>query len=158
VRAAVAGLDPQLPVSDLQTVRAQVEASLGPEWFQTGLVASFAGLALLLAAVYGVVSFAVTQRTHEIGVRMALGATRGGVLGLVIWQGMRAVIPGIVIRLLASLGLTRLMTGFLFEVPATDWITFSLAPLVLCLVALMANLAPARRAASVDAMVALRYE
>jgi putative ABC transport system permease protein len=160
VRAAVARLDPQLPVSDLQTVRAQVEASLAPEWFQTGLVASFAGLALLLAAVgiYGVVSFAVTQRTHEIGVRMALGATRGGVLGLVIWQGMRAVIPGIVIGLLASLGLTRLMTGFLFEVPATDWITFSLAPLVLCLVALTANLAPARRAASVDAMVALRYE
>ena len=160
VRAAVARLDPQLPVSDLQTLRAQVEASLAPEWFQTGLVASFAGLALLLAAIgiYGVVSFAVTQRTQEIGVRMALGATRGGVLGLVIWQGMRAVIAGIVIGLLASFGLTRLMTGFLFEIPATDWITFSLAPLVLCLVALVANLAPARRAASVDAMVALRYE
>jgi len=89
---------------------------------------------------------------------MALGGTRGGVLGLVIWQGMRAVIAGIVIGLLASFGLTHLMTEFLFEVPATDWITFSLAPLVLCLVALAANLAPARRAASVDAMVALRYE
>ncbi|HUA18666.1 MAG TPA: ABC transporter permease [Bryobacteraceae bacterium] len=160
VRATVARLDPELPVSDLQTVRAQVEESLAPEWFRTGLVASFAGLALFLAAlgIYGVVSFAVTQRTQEIGVRMALGASHSGVLRLVVWQGMRPVAAGVGLGVLASLGLTRLMAGFLFGVPPTDWVTFSAAPVVLCLVALAANLAPARRASSVDAMVALRYE
>jgi len=159
-RAAIARLDPELPLTDLRTVRAQVEASLAPEWFQTGLVASFAGLALLLAAIgiYGVVSFAVTQRTQEIGVRMALGASRGGVLGLVIGQGLRPVLAGLVVGMAASFALTRLMTGFLFGVRPTDWITFVVAPVVLCVVALAANLAPARRAASVDPMVALRYE
>ena len=160
VRATVARLDPDLAVSDLQTVRAQVEASLAPEWFRTGLVASFAALALLLAAIgiYGVVSAAVTQRTREIGVRMALGANRSGVLQLMIWQGMRPVGAGVVLGIAASLALARLMGGFLFGVPPTDWVTFAAAPVVLCLVALAANLAPARRAASVDAMVALRYE
>jgi MacB-like periplasmic core domain len=160
VRATVAKLDPELPVSDLQTVRAQVEASLAPEWFQTGLVASFAGLALLLAAIgiYGVVSYAVTQRTQEIGIRMALGAGRGGVLGMVIGQGMKSVLAGVALGLAASFALSRLMTEFLFGVQPTDWITFSFAPVVLCLVALVANLAPARRAASVDPIIALRYE
>jgi putative ABC transport system permease protein len=160
VRAAVARLDPELPVTDLQTVREQMEASLAPEWFQTGLVASFAGLALLLAAIgiYGVVSFAVTQRTQEIGLRMALGASQLGVLKLVIGQGMRSVLVGVVVGIAASFAVTRLMTGFLFGVQPTDWVTLSVAPMVLCVVALAANLAPARRAASVDPMVALRYE
>ena len=160
VRAAVARLDPELPVTDLQTVREQMEASLAPEWFQTGLVASFAGLALLLAAIgiYGVVSFAVTQRTQEIGLRMALGASQRGVLKLVIGQGMRSVLVGVVVGMAASFAVTRLMTGFLFGVQPTDWVTLSVAPMVLCVVALAANLAPARRAASVDPMVALRYE
>ncbi len=141
-------------------MRAQVEASLAPQWFQTGLVASFAGLALLVAAIgiYGVVSYAVTQRTQEIGVRMALGASRGGVLGLVIGQGMKSVFAGVLLGMAASLALTRLMTGFLFGVSPTDWVTFSVAPVVLCVVALAANLLPARRAATVDPMVALRYE
>jgi len=160
VRAAVARLDPELPVTELQTARAQVEASLAPEWFQTGLVASFAGLALLLAAIgiYGVVSYAVTQRTREIGVRMALGASRGGVLKLVIGQAMKSVFAGVVLGMAASFAMTRLMAGFLFGVRPTDWVAFSVAPVVLCVVALAANLAPARRAASVDPMVALRYE
>lgn len=160
VRTAIARLDPQLPVSGLQTMRAQVEASLAPEWFQTGLAASFAGLALLLAAIgiYGVVSVAVTQRTQEIGVRMALGATQRGVLGLIMGQGMRVVAVGIAFGLLGSFALTKFMSGFLFGVRPTDWVTFLLAPAVLCAVALAANLAPARRAAGVDAMVALRYE
>jgi predicted permease len=160
VRATVAQLDPELPVTDLETVRAQVAESLAPEWFQTGLVASFAGLALLLAAIgiYGVVSYAVTQRTQEIGVRMALGASRGGVLKLVIGQGMKSVLAGLLLGMAASFAMTRLMTGFLFGIQPTDWIAFSVAPVVLCFVALAANLAPARRAASVDPMVALRYE
>jgi putative ABC transport system permease protein len=160
VRSAIAGMDPELPVTDLQTARAQVEASLAPEWFQTGLVASFSVLALLLAAIgiYGVVSYAVTQRTREIGVRMALGASRGGVLGLVIGQGMKPILAGVLLGMAASFALTRLMTGFLFGVPPLDWVTFLLAPLALCAVALAANVAPARRAANVDPMVALRYE
>ena len=160
VRSAVAQLDPQLPLTDLETVRTQVEASLAPQWFQTGLVASFAALALLLAAVgiYGVVSFSVAQRIPEIGLRMALGATRGGVLSLVVRQGMRSVLAGIFVGLAASLALTRLMTGLLFGVPPTDWITFLAAPLVLCLVALAANLSPARLASRVDPIEALRYE
>jgi len=160
VRGVVGRLDPELPVTNLETVQAQVEASLAPEWFQTGLVGSFAGLALLLAAIgiYGVVSYAVTQRTQEIGVRMALGASKGGVLKLVIGQGMKSVLAGVALGMAASFGLSRLMAGFLFGVPPTDWVTFLAAPLVLCAVALAANLAPARRAASVDPMVALRYE
>lgn len=160
VRTAIARLDPQLPLSGMQTVRAQLEASLAPEWFQTGVVASFAALALLLAAIgiYGTVSLGVTQRTREIGVRMALGATRSGVLSLVIRQGMRSVLAGVAIGLAASLALTRFISAFLYRTPPTDWLAFSLAPLILCLVALAASLAPARRAATVDAMVALRYE
>jgi putative ABC transport system permease protein len=160
IRAAVARLDPELPVTDLQTIRAQMEASLAPEWFQTRLVGCFAGLALLLAAIgiYGVVSYAVTQRTQEIGVRMALGASREGVLKLVIGQGMKSVLVGVVFGMAASFAMTRLMRGFLFGIQPTDWVTFSAAPVVLCVVALAANLAPARRAASVDPMVALRYE
>ncbi len=160
VRAAIARLDPELPVTDLQTMRAQVERSLSPQWFQTGLVGSFAGLALLLAAIgiYGVVSYAVTQRTREIGVRMALGASRGNVLKLVIGQSMKFVVAGVVLGLGASVALTRVMTSFLFGVTATDALTFVLAPAVLCVVALIANLAPARRASGVDPVVALRYE
>jgi putative ABC transport system permease protein len=160
VRAAVAQIDPQLPLSELETVRSQVADSLAPQWFQTGLVTSFAGLALLLAAVgiYGVVSFAVIQRVPEIGLRMALGASRAGVLGLVIGQGMKAVMAGVLLGLAASLALTRLIGSFLFGVPPTDWVAFCVAPVVLCMVAVAANLAPAFRAASVDPIEALRYE
>jgi putative ABC transport system permease protein len=160
VQAAVARLDPELPVIELKTVRAQVEASLSPQWFQTGLTASFAGLALLLAAIgiYGVVSFAVAQRTREIGLRMALGASRGGVLRLVMGQGMKPVLAGIALGITGSFALSRLIGGFLFDVPPTDWVTFLAAPTVLFIVALTANLAPARRAACVDPIMALRYE
>ena len=156
----MARLDPQLPVSDLETPRARVENSLSPQWFQTGLVASFAGLALLLAAIgiYGVVSSAVARRTREIGLRMALGANRGGVLRLVMGQGMTPVLAGVALGIAGSFALSRLIGGFLFGVPPTDWVTFLAAPAVLCVVAFAANLAPARRAATVDPIVALRYE
>jgi putative ABC transport system permease protein len=160
VRSAIVRLDPELPLNNLQTARAQVEASLAPQWFQTGLVGSFAALALLLAAIgiYGVVSYAVTQRTQEIGVRMALGAGRGQVLQLVIGQSMKLVLAGVAVGLVAAFTLSRVMTGFLYGVTATDALTFALAPAVLCLVALIANCAPARRASGVDPVVALRYE
>src|SRR5262249_23544106 len=145
LRAVVAGIDPELPVTNLETARATVEESLGPESFQTGLVGSFAALAMLLAAVgiYGVVSYAVAQRTQEIGVRMAVGASRASVAAMVVRQGMQFVLAGIVLGLFASLGLTRLMSGFLYGIKATDTLTFALAPVVLCIVALAANFAPA---------------
>jgi ABC-type antimicrobial peptide transport system permease subunit len=104
------------------------------------------------------VSFAVTQWTQEIGLSMVLGASRSGFLGLMIAEGMKSVIACVLLGIAASFAMTRLMTVFLFGVPPTDWVTFSIAPVVLCVVALAANLARARRAASVDPMVALRYE
>ena len=160
LRGVIARIDPELPVSALRTTQQTVEESLGPQKFQTGLVGAFAVLAMLLAAVgiYGVVSYGVTQRTHEIGVRMALGASRQRVIGMVIGQGMRFVLAGIGLGLAASLGFTQLMTSFLYGIKPTDTLTFALAALILCLVALGANLAPARRAASVDPIAALKYE
>jgi putative ABC transport system permease protein len=160
VRGAIARLDRELPVNDLKTARAVVEASLTPVSFQTALVGAFAALALLLAAIgiYGVVSYTVAQRTQEIGVRMALGATRGNVLKLVIGQGMKFVLAGAALGLAAAWALTRVMAGFLYGVSTTDSVTFIAAPVVLCLVAMAANLAPARRASGVDPVVALRYE
>ena len=160
MRAVVARLDPELPVTDLETTRATVEASLGPENFQTWLVSAFALLAMLLAAlgIYGVVSCAVAQRTREMGVRMALGASRGSVVWMVVRQGMRFVLAGMALGLAAALGLSRAMAGFLYGVKTTDPLTFALAPAVLCLVALAANFAPARRAAGIDPVSTLREE
>ncbi len=158
LRSAVARLDPELPVTNLETTRATIEDSLGPVNFQTWLVTAFAALALLLAAVgiYGVVSRAVAQRTQELGVRMALGASRQSVVWMVAYQGMKFVLTGMVLGLFASFGFARVMTGFLYGIKPTDALTFALAPVLLCLVALAANLAPALRAASVDPASALR--
>jgi putative ABC transport system permease protein len=160
LRAVVARIDPELPVTNLETTQATVDESLAPESFQTGLVGAFAVLAMLLAAVgiYGVVSYGVAWRTQEIGVRMALGASRRSVVNMVVRQGMRFVIAGVGLGLCTSWGLTRVMTGFLYGVKATDTLTFALAPIVLCLVALAANFVPARRAANIDPASALRAD
>jgi putative ABC transport system permease protein len=160
LRGAVARLDPELPVTNLETTRATVEESLGPESFQTWLVSAFAALAMLLAAVgiYGVVSRGVAQRTQELGVRMALGASRNSVVWMVVYQGMKFVLTGVALGLFASFGFARVMTGFLYVIKPTDALTFALMPLLLCLVALAANLAPALRAASIDPASALREE
>jgi ABC-type antimicrobial peptide transport system permease subunit len=124
------------------------------------LMTVFAGLALTLAAVgiYGVISYSVSQRTHEVGVRMALGATRGTVLQMIVRQGLRLTLIGTAIGLLAALGLTRILKSMLFGVKPTDPLAFVAVSILLAAVALLASYIPACRATKVDPMVALRYE
>lgn len=134
--------------------------SIASQRFNMLLLGIFSGLGLLLAGVgiYGVMSYAVSQRTNEIGIRIALGAQSGDVLRLVIRQGMMLALAGMGIGLLAAFGLTRLMSGLLFGISATDPLTFSTIGLLLGVVALLACWIPAKRATKVDPMIALRYE
>ncbi len=128
--------------------------------FQTLLIAIFAGVALLLSAVgiYGVMHYAVTQRTHELGVRIALGARTSVILSLVIGEGLKAALTGVMLGLAGALALTRVMTHLLFEVSATDPAVFALVPTILIAVASLACCLPARRASKVDPIVALRHD
>jgi ABC-type antimicrobial peptide transport system permease subunit len=134
--------------------------NIAPERLNLTLLGIFATVALALAVVglYGVLAYAVTQRQREIGVRMALGAQRHDVLGLVIGQGMRLAVIGIVIGLLGSFALTRVLQNLLYEVKPSDPLTFTAVTSLLCLVVLFACWFPARRAARVHPMEALRYE
>ena len=124
------------------------------------LLGLFAALALLLAAIgiYGIMAFAVTQRTHEIGVRMALGAQRSDVLKLILKQGVILAVTGVLIGLAGSLGLTRVISTLLFNVAATDKVTFAGVALGLFVITFIASYIPAWRATRVDPLVALRYE
>jgi putative ABC transport system permease protein len=160
IRVAVAAIDPSETVSASQTMQQIVSESAAGDRFNTLLFALFGALALILAAagIFGVMSYAVTQRTHEIGIRLALGAQPAGILRMVIGQGMTLVAIGGILGLGAAAGLTRLMASQLFGVTATDPSTFAAAVIVLGGVAALACYIPAHRAMKVDPMVALRYE
>jgi putative ABC transport system permease protein len=160
VRQAVWSVDKDQPVSNVRTMDQVFAAAISQERFQTLLLALFAALALVLACVglYGVIAYAVAQRTHEIGVRMALGAQPFDVLRLVLRQGMLLTIAGLVVGVAAGLVATRVLSEMLFGVTATDPLTFIGVPALLLLVALLACYIPARRATRIDPLVALRYE
>jgi putative ABC transport system permease protein len=160
VRVAVAAIDKDQPISEIATMQQMVDESVSTRHLTLVLLGLFSGLALVLAAIgiYGVISYSVQQRTHEIGIRMALGAQRSNVLRLVVGQGVKLATIGVLIGIAAALGLMRLLTTLLFGVSANDPITFAAASAILLLVALAACYIPARRAIAVDPMVALRYE
>ena len=160
VRNEVLAIDKDQPVSAVKTMSEMRSNSLASLRFNTVALSIFAGLGLILAAVgiYGVMAYSVGQRTHEIGIRMALGAQPSAVMGLVLRQGMLLVLIGVVVGLALSFGMTRIMSSLLYGVTATDPVTFLSVAVTLSLVALLANYIPARRATKVDPLVALRDE
>ncbi len=160
VRRVVREIDPDQPVSDVRTMQQVMAEWVGRDRFNTLLLAIFAGLATLLAAVgiFGVMSYSVTLRTREIGLRMALGAQPGEVLRLILKQGFLLTLIGIGLGVAGALALTRLMSGLLFEVGSTDPATFAAIVLIFTFVALIACYIPARRATRVDPLIALRSE
>jgi putative ABC transport system permease protein len=160
LREQVWSIDKNQPVFDVRTMQEVRALSMSMYSFSSVSLVIFAGIALLLATggIYGVMAFAVSQRTQEIGIRMALGARALDVLKLVVRHGMKLALLGIVIGLAGSWALTRFMKGLLFGVEATDLLTYSVVSLCLLLAALVACYLPARRATKVDPLVALRYE
>lgn len=160
VKKQLAALDPGLPLFDIRTMKQLVAQQTASARTESLLIGLFAGLAVFLAAVgiYGVMAYLVTQRTHEIGIRMALGAQKGDVLRLVLGQGLRMALMGVGIGIIAGLALTRFLSSLLYGVKPTDPVTFVTVSLVLVAVALLACYIPARRAMEADPMVALRHE
>jgi putative ABC transport system permease protein len=153
-------LDHDQPVTNLSTMEVAISEDVAEPRFRTMLLGLFAvlGLALALIGIYGVISYSVSQRTHEIGIRMALGAQPGDVMRNVLWDGMKLALAGLAIGLVAAFGLTRLMMSLLFEVKPTDPVTFAGVTILLGAVSLAACYFPARRATQVDPLVALRHE
>ncbi|HKS96176.1 MAG TPA: FtsX-like permease family protein, partial [Terriglobia bacterium] len=160
VRSSVEAVDSDQPVYAVRTMGQYLTESVASRRTTMLLLGAFAGLALILAAVgiYGVMAYAVAERTHELGVRMALGAGRGDVLKLVVRSGLRLALAGVAVGLVAAAGLTRLLSSLLFGVRPTDPVTLGAVALLLTAVALLASYIPARRATRVDPTVALRYE
>ena len=160
MRQAVRAIDPDQPIRRAQTLQAAIAKTVAPLKFVTVLLALFAGLGLTLAiiGIYGVMSYAVAQRTQEIGIRMALGAQYNDVLKLVMSQGMILTLIGIGLGLVCALVLTRVMVSLLFEVRPTDTMTFAVVSISQAIIAMVACYVPARRATKVDPLVALRYE
>jgi len=160
VRSAISSVDRTVPVFNVNTLDKQLHEQTAPVRFETTLLGLFGALAMLLAAIgsYGIMRYSVAQRTHEIGVRMALGAKRTDVLKLVVGQGFRLALTGVGIGLVGAEALTRFLSGLLYGVKPTDPLTFVGVSLLLIVVALLACYIPACRGARVDPMVALRYE
>jgi predicted permease len=160
IKKEVLAVDKDQPVNNVRTMEQILSASISQQRFSMLLLSIFAGVALMLAAVgiYGVMSYAVAQRTHEIGIRMALGASRSDVVRLVVGHGLVLTAAGITLGLLCAFFLTQLMSSLLFGVSATDPLTFAGLALILTGVALGASYVPARRATKVDPMIALRHE
>jgi putative ABC transport system permease protein len=160
VTRAINTLDKNVPVNEFATFESVLAREASPHRFNAMLFAAFAALALILAAtgVYGVLAYSVSQRTHEVGIRMALGAAHRDVLRLFISQGMVLVLLGLALGLAGAFALTRLMSSLLFGVSTTDLTTFVVVSVGLVLIGLFACYIPARRATKVDPLVALRYE
>jgi len=160
IRNAVASIDKEQPIFGIATMQQLVQDSVSGRRITLILLGVFGALALLLGAIgiYGLIAYSVAQRTHEIGIRMALGARHGDVVRMILAQGTRIAGAGVAIGILASLGLTRLLTNLLFSVSPADPVTFAAVAIVLVLVALLASYVPARRTLRIDPMIALRHE
>jgi predicted permease len=160
IRDVVQGQNKQNVISDAQTMNEVIVESLAQRRFAMIVLAAFAAAALLLASlgIYGVISYMVGQRTQELGIRVALGATRRNIMTLVLGHGLKMTLAGVGVGLIAAFGLTRLMRTMLYGVGATDPVTFAIIAVLLTLIALVACYLPARRATKVDPLVALRNE
>ena len=156
----VGTIDGDLAVFGVKTMEEYISRSVSTPRFNTTLLSIFAAVALVLTVVglYGVMSYAVAQRTNEIGIRLALGAQTRDVLSLIIGQGLRLVLVGLAIGLLGAFALMRVISGLLFGVTAKDPMTFIIVSVVLAIIALLACYVPARRATRVDPLEALRYQ
>jgi ABC-type antimicrobial peptide transport system permease subunit len=160
IKKEIRDIDPDLPMTAISTMTQRVDESLARRRFGMVLLAVFAGLALVLATmgIYGVMAYLVSQGTRELGIRMALGATRRNILNLVVRQGMLLAFAGLAIGLAGAFALTRLLRSLLFGVEATDPLTFGAIAILLSATALLASYIPAQRAARIDPMVSLRCE
>jgi putative ABC transport system permease protein len=158
--AVVRSMNPDMPVFDVKTMEDRLAESIGQPRFETAVISFFAAAALFLAAIgiFGVVAYSTAQRTQEIGIRMALGADRADVIQTVLVDGLRPVIFGVALGLAGAFFLTKLISSALFQVTATDPQSFSIAAILLTLVAAIACLGPARRATKVDPVIALREQ